>query len=105
MRTKFKDDFAAFRELIEKIDDAGTWSMRKEAHVYRTLAGAIVNWWPKTGTVNVQGETQARDKMDAAISNALKGSPNSSSETSARKPPPNSLWRTFHVVLKIKEVS
>lgn len=49
-------------ELVNSIDIYGASTEGIDKHQYRALNGAILNWWPKTGTIYFQGPDQAGDQ-------------------------------------------
>ncbi len=46
----------------------GEWSDDgKGKHIFRGENSGILNWWPKTGTVQLQGPQEAKDKLETAL--------------------------------------
>jgi hypothetical protein len=46
------------QEIVVRCATPGEWSFHKKSRFYRfrTETGAILNWWPTTGTINFQGQ-------------------------------------------------
>lgn len=64
-------------ELARVLNRCGASSGYWEAiphgwQVRGTSSGAIVSWWPKRGTVSVQGEARAAGELDAALRRVLR---------------------------------
>jgi hypothetical protein len=51
---------------------AGAWSYRADQrhHVFRSRCGCVLTWWPKTGTLLVQGRTDPA--CEITVSDALR---------------------------------
>jgi len=63
-------NFKALRKIIALTRIKGEWVeiKRSEGHYqYRTADGAVMNYWPKTGTILFQGSEFAADKLKAAV--------------------------------------
>ena len=72
MTTKFKGAIAVLESRLEAAGIAGTWSHEgKGKHSFRSDDGGILNWWPSTGTIQIQGKEDARAALEAAISGAV----------------------------------
>jgi predicted nucleotide-binding protein len=69
MTTKFKGSVDDLKERIEAAGIAGNWSGEGQSkHTFRTNGGAILNYWPSTGTVQLQGQEEAIAELTAAMS-------------------------------------
>ena len=68
---KFRGDFAQLETKVSALGYMGRWSEDNGKKVFRSEDGAILNWWPSTGTLNVQGPKPARIKLEEALSNSL----------------------------------
>lgn len=46
------------QEIVVRCATPGEWSFHRKSRFYRFQAktGAILNWWPTTGTINFQGQ-------------------------------------------------
>jgi hypothetical protein len=53
------------QEIVVRCATPGEWSFHRKSRFYRFEAktGAILNWWPTTGTINFQG--QDADQFEA----------------------------------------
>jgi hypothetical protein len=54
---KFRGSLEELQEVVLRCAILGEWSFHKKNRFYRfqAEAGAILNWWPNTGTINFQG--------------------------------------------------
>jgi hypothetical protein len=54
---KFRSSLEELQDIVLRCAIRGEWSFHKKSRFYRfqAAAGAILNWWPKTGTINFQG--------------------------------------------------
>jgi hypothetical protein len=54
---KFRGTFDDLQDTVMRCAILGEWSYHKNNRFYRFQAatGAILNWWPTTGTINFQG--------------------------------------------------
>jgi hypothetical protein len=55
---RFQGSLNDLQELMMRCVILGEWNFHKKSRFYRfqAAAGAILNWWPKTGTINFQGQ-------------------------------------------------
>jgi hypothetical protein len=65
--TKFHGSLGELQELLRNCSIPGEWQFHKANKFYRFRAatGAILNWWPSTGTINFQG--QGAEEFEALI--------------------------------------
>jgi predicted nucleotide-binding protein len=70
MTTKFKGTIDALKARIEGAGINGKWSDDGKKHSFRSDEGALLNWWPSTGTVNFQGKEEAMLALEAAVSSS-----------------------------------
>ena len=54
---KFQGSLEELQDIVLRSAIRGEWHFHKTSRFYRFQAatGAILNWWPKTGTINFQG--------------------------------------------------
>jgi len=68
MTDKFKGSINELKARVEAAGITGEWSDEGQGkHAFRTSYGALVNFWPRTGTIQFQGKESARAKMHAAL--------------------------------------
>lgn len=74
---KFRGEFSELKSLVFDLGCKGRWESNKDQKqkVFRSEDGAILNWWPSTGTLQVQGPGEARVKLAEAVTKALSGDP------------------------------
>ncbi len=58
--------------MVARLKQPGEWLGDSKKRVYRTDSGAVLNWWPSTGTLQLQGPAEARSALEAALSEALR---------------------------------
>jgi hypothetical protein len=60
---RFFGSLDELKQLISEIDHFGRWehdpNLLAEKHAYRASTGAVMNWWPKNGTLSIQGPRDA----------------------------------------------
>lgn len=58
--------------LSSLFDSAGIVPTKgPQVYTFRTLTGGIVNWWPSTGTIQVQGPEEDRNHLEMVLKRAL----------------------------------
>jgi hypothetical protein len=64
---KFRGSLSQLQELVRECVFPGEWQLQTMNGFYRFRAetGAILNWWPTTGTINFQG--QDADQFEALL--------------------------------------
>ncbi len=69
MTTKFKGSIDDLKARLEAASISGKWSGEGQSKPsFRSDDGGILNWWPNTGTVQLQGKEEAKAAIEAAIS-------------------------------------
>ncbi len=64
---KFAGSFDNLRELVTLTGMDGGWEQMAGFWRFRCHGGAILNWWPSTGTVNLQGPSSEIEKIATAM--------------------------------------
>ena len=68
MSTIFRGDFTKIRKHVRRVDSAGHWrDLDHGGKQYRTDAGAVLNWWEKSGKIVFQGNGDAALKFEQAF--------------------------------------
>jgi hypothetical protein len=64
---RFRGSLQQLQDIVRNCAISGEWQMHTANLFYRfrTETGAILNWWPSTGTVNFQG--QGAEEFEALI--------------------------------------
>jgi hypothetical protein len=65
MQMRFTGKFRDLEKLIAVIGISGEWTKRENHNQYRADKGAVLNWWPSTGTVTFQGPDAAARTLKA----------------------------------------
>ena len=81
---KFRGDFAELEVRVSALGYVGEWSEDDGKRVFRSEDGAILNWWPSTGTLQVQGPKVTSTKLREALSGSLADAPPTSVEPGSR---------------------
>jgi predicted nucleotide-binding protein len=72
MPLKFHGEPAEFEALISTAAVPGTWSHDQNGkYEFRTKDGAVLNWWPSRGTIQIQGQPAAKDRLYSTIEDLL----------------------------------
>jgi len=69
---RFKGGLNQLQTIVELLNIPGRWEfMQAEYWRYRCEDGAILNWWPSTGTLNLQGPPAAARDFEHALRRAV----------------------------------
>ena len=64
----FKGDFEDLHTLVANSGTPGYWRELPNGHIqFRSVRGAVLNWWPTTGTITVQGKPAAVDEFKLSL--------------------------------------
>jgi predicted nucleotide-binding protein len=66
---KFHGDLELLGAAVSASELVGEWTEENNKHCFRAKTGAILNWWPSTGTLQFQGANAGT--FEAALSAAL----------------------------------
>jgi hypothetical protein len=68
MSLQFRGNYSNLQKYVARIDAEGRWrDLQHGGKQYRTRAGAILNWWPKSGKVILQGSGSAAQEFGDAF--------------------------------------
>lgn len=74
MPKKYRGAIEELKELIERAGIRGDWDEDGQGkHSFRGTEAGVINWWPSTGTLNVQGPADAKAKLEAALAVPVEG--------------------------------
>lgn len=65
--SKFFEGIDALVALVEQSGQKGTWSENNGCHSFRSHRGGVLNFWPATSTVMVQGKSPGKDELEAIL--------------------------------------
>ena len=66
---KFRGTLSQLRAVIGATAIAGDWrELLSGHHQFRTMDGAVMNWWSSTGTILFQGRPEAVRRLQQEIS-------------------------------------
>lgn len=63
---KFHGEIDELKAHVEQAGRTGEWSGDASKWVFRSKSGEIINWWPKTGTLQCQGQRHDQLETDLA---------------------------------------
>lgn len=72
-RLKFWGTLPELKAIVRETGCPGTWEQMLGFWRYRCHAGAILNWWSSTGTVNLQGPPGEIETFAVAMDRAVLG--------------------------------
>ena len=75
---RFRGEFGDLEALLTGLGYRGQWVDDNGKMVFRSEDGAILNWWPSTGTLQAQGQATTRNMLEEAVTKALQGEPSAS---------------------------
>jgi hypothetical protein len=68
---KFHGTLPQLQRVVSATGFEGRWETSPHGHQYRCSMGAILNWWPSTGTLNFQGPAWAAAEFESALAAAV----------------------------------
>lgn len=72
-RTSFRGTLEQLQYLVALTEVLGAWEWMATGYwCYRCRSGAILNWWPSTGTINFQGPAQQAAELRYALIHVLR---------------------------------
>jgi len=69
----FKGKFEELQRVVASLGRQGTWSDVANGKQFRADDGAKLNWFESTGTLNVQGPKEVKERFAADLSATLEG--------------------------------
>jgi len=76
MPLKFTQSFEDLKAILVKLDSAGEWvDLNQNQKQFRHESGAILNWFPSTGTINFQGKSAAAVELEKTVGALLNQEP------------------------------
>jgi len=55
---------------------SGLWTLKRNGrYVFRTSGGGVLNWWPSTGNIQIQGQSNGRIFLENILSIYLNSPP------------------------------
>ena len=67
---KFSGSLDELKDRVQACGAEGEWGEIANGHQFRCKDDAKLNWFPKTGTLQFQGNSDASNKLKAALENA-----------------------------------
>ena len=72
---KFHGEFSELESLVDGLGYKGQWEDDNGKKAFRSEDKAVLNWWPSTGTLQVQGPATPKSKLEEAMTKVLSGDP------------------------------
>lgn len=74
MPKKYRGTIEELKGLVERAEIPGDWDDDGQGkHSFRSKDAGVFNWWPSTGTLNVQGPAYAKARIEAALAVPAEG--------------------------------
>jgi predicted nucleotide-binding protein len=90
MSKKYHGSIEELRALLDNAGLKGAWDKEAQGkHTFRTKDSGVMNWWPSTGTLQIQGPADAKSRLELAIEGRAAELPSGTKGvpvTSARNP-------------------
>lgn len=68
MGKKYRGTIEELKDLVERAGIRGDWNDDGQGkHSFRSKEAGVLNWWPSTGTLNLQGTADAKSRLEAAL--------------------------------------
>jgi predicted nucleotide-binding protein len=64
---KYEGEIEELKAHVDHIGRNGEWSGDASKWSFRSKTGEIINWWPKTGTLQCQGQRREQLEADLAV--------------------------------------
>jgi len=90
MASKFKGTIEQLRGVITEADIHGEWDESTGKHTFRSQDGGILNWWPSSGTAQLQGQAKGKEAIEQALN--LGSEKGSSRAMVAASTPPSQIF-------------
>lgn len=69
---KFHGKLEELQQLVGEAGIAGQWTSTSDTKcVFRSQSRGVLNWWPETGTISVQGGDEAKTEIEEALGRSL----------------------------------
>jgi len=74
MPQKFHGSIEELQAAVEATSIRGEWKTEGPGkHIFRSVTGAILNWWPSKGTLAFQGNTDEKTALEQSVEAVLGG--------------------------------
>ena len=70
---RFLGTILQLQEIVAMTNLDGKWAPIPHGWSYRCQSGALLNWWPTTGTINFQGSHGVAAEFEAALIEVIRG--------------------------------
>jgi predicted nucleotide-binding protein len=72
---RFTGEFVDLKVIISRLGYEGEWSTIANGHQFRGKNGAKLNWFPKNGTLQCQGKSEIKARLEAELLAEIEPSP------------------------------
>ena len=83
---KFHGKLSELESLVDGLGYRGQWEDDNGKKAFRSEDKAVLNWWPSTGTLQIQGPATPKSKFEEAMTKALAGVPSASGVSAPTAP-------------------
>ena len=86
---KFHGEFSELETCLSDLGYKGQWEDEDDngKKIFRSEDKAVLNWWPSTGSLQVQGPVVPRVRLEEAVTKALSSAPPVSVVATSTAPP------------------
>ena len=67
MTKKFKGQVDEFKQAVDTLQQRGTWENFDQGLRFKTIDGGTIQWYKSTGTILIQGNKTAKERLTALI--------------------------------------
>jgi len=73
MNLKFYGSLRELSKIIDSLEFRGGWvkPAQRNKKVFRFNNGALMNWWPSSGSINFQGNIESKEQVQAVLAPML----------------------------------
>ncbi len=75
MKRKYFDGIEALQALFNDHGQKGDWTENNGSHQFRGLRGGILNYWPGTHSITVQGKSPGKEEFEAILDGGAEQAP------------------------------
>lgn len=71
MSQKYNGSIETLKDCMISANIRGEWQSDGSQQTFRSSTGGILNWWPSTGTLQLQGKEPGKSQLQRALHNCL----------------------------------
>lgn len=89
---KYHGDFSSLKILVASAGYTGEWTGDDDKKVCRSTDHSVLNWWPSTGTLQVQGPPEIKSTLETSLTCVLNGLSSSQLVSTLSSQPPKRVF-------------